>query len=260
MKKARKEMPITGPDGYRRRLWVEGASERLLLPELLEKQLGYWLIRKAAESSPAFAVHLQDQEGWANCLRPESVLAILQDPMVDRFGIVVDGDQEPGSRVRSFTSIFGDRLEQDQESPPHTILGTCAGKRVGLFVMPGGGRQGMLETLLAEEASRLQPSLMEHARHSTTESKAHGAEFADLHYDKALLHTWLAWQEQPGCAPHIRVTRPDVQPSTDGWRLFFDWFTRLFQLEAGSPPDFDDVHGIFAPTRPRPKDPHAPHT
>lgn len=229
-------------NGYRKRLWVEGDSELRLLPELLEKELGYWELKGEDAKPISFVVHVTGRGGWRSCLDRDGVSGILKDANVEALGIVVDADSDAEARMHSFRGLFPDDLVEEESPDPHSIIATAGGKSVGLFVMPGGGRRGMLETLLSAEISNLQPKLHAHAESSTRLSKQHGAAFKDADFDKALVHTWLAWQKDPGQAPHIRARGGDFKPSTDGWRLFFEWFTRLFQLEPGKAPALADVH------------------
>ena len=70
--------------------------------------------------------------------------------------------------------------------------------RVGVWLMPDNQRDGTLENFLRElvrGGDLLLPYAEEAAGHAKDEL---GAGFSANDVDKAVLHTWLAWQEEPG--------------------------------------------------------------
>jgi hypothetical protein len=69
--------------------------------------------------------------------------------------------------------------------------------RVGVWLMPDNERDGSLEdflkTLIADG-----DSLIEHASTTTDSASRLGAKFRPIDRTKAVIHAWLAWQEDPG--------------------------------------------------------------
>ena len=59
-------------------------------------------------------------------------------------------------------------------------------------------------------------------------AKRAGALFPDSRRDKAVLRTWLAWQEEPGLPYGLAVSRHYFQ-DTSLARRFAGWFRRLFK-------------------------------
>ena len=84
------------------------------------------------------------------------------------------------------------------------------GVRVGVWLMPDNRRIGALEDFLKDLIDDSDP-LLRHAEKSTAEAKARGARFPEKYSKKALVHSWLAWQEEPG--PTIRCGDQGTLPS-----------------------------------------------
>ena len=154
-------------------------------------------------------------------------------------GFVLDADL----RVQDRWQAISTRLRQAGAMPPETIpedgfVGESAEyrARVGVWLMPDNRQEGeqgegtlerFLETLV-EDADPLLP----YAREATTEAKAtHGANYPDRDVKKAVLHAWLAWQQEPGLpygtAIKARFLRHDSPAAED----FVAWFRRVFERD-----------------------------
>ncbi|MFH1466552.1 MAG: DUF3226 domain-containing protein [Pseudomonadota bacterium] len=55
--------------------------------------------------------------------------------------------------------------------------------------------------------------------------------FRDVHEPKAVLHTWLAWQEEPGTPMGLALTRRYLDPCHPRAVAFAAWLRRLFGAE-----------------------------
>ncbi len=69
---------------------------------------------------------------------------------------------------------------------------------IGIWLMPDNHRDGSIEDFLREliaDGDRIAPF----AEQASREAKAdHGALFPEKYFKKAVIETWLAWQEEPG--------------------------------------------------------------
>ena len=52
--------------------------------------------------------------------------------------------------------------------------------------------------------------------------------FRDTYRSKALIHTWLAWQEEPGTPLGLAVTKRYLDADHALARQFVQWLRRLF--------------------------------
>ena len=103
------------------------------------------------------------------------------------------------------------------------------GLRLGVWLMPDNRSSGMLETLLLD----LLPSddgLLAYSETVCKEAKEKGAPYKDVHSDKAHIHTWLAWQDEPGAQLHEAVQRRILCPASPKSRPFVKWLRDLFGI------------------------------
>lgn len=203
-------------------LLVEGRDEQFVLPELLELCGISWL----RGSEPVF---IHDSEGIENLLARETITAELKTSGVEAIGLVVDanGDIEARwERVRALlTSI---RAEFPQALDRAGVVDETADHpRLGVWLMPDNLRAGMLETLLLAASDE---PLREHARAAMATARMLGAPFKETHGDKALLHTWLAWQDPPGQQLPLAVKSRSLNAAAPALAPFVAWFRRLYQL------------------------------
>ncbi|BAC91019.1 gsl3078 [Gloeobacter violaceus PCC 7421] len=55
------------------------------------------------------------------------------------------------------------------------------------------------------------------------------ATFKEVHRSKAVIHTYLAWCDEPGYPLGKAITSQSLQPQTSIARKFTDWLVRLFE-------------------------------
>ena len=130
-----------------------------------------------------------------------SVSKSIRAANVRAYGFVLDADQHPNRRWQGLRTRFGNSgVAAPNELPPTGFVGTNANGtvRVGVWIMPDNSSPGMLENFLQTLISN-DDKLIPHAVTSTDKAKDElGAKFIEEHRSKARLHTWLAWQENPG--------------------------------------------------------------
>ena len=100
--------------------------------------------------------------------------------------------------------------------------------RVGVWLMPDNRRSGAIEEFLKDLISD-GDTLLQLADTSTVSAKKLGAAFSDAKQRKAVLHTWLAWQKNPGVPYGLAVKAHYFQHDSPAARAFVDWFRRVFQ-------------------------------
>ena len=103
---------------------------------------------------------------------------------------------------------------------------------VGVWVMPNNEATGMLEdfaALLVPDGDRL----LDHARRVV--SALPERRFAAAHQAKAEIHTFLAWQADPGKALGQAIRDSVLSRDTKTGQAFANWLRRLFWPDADSP-------------------------
>ena len=116
----------------------------------------------------------------------------------------------------------------DAPHPDGTIVsGRTPRSRLGIWLMPDNSSPGALEEFLSLLAPSEDPSWI-YANEAVVEARRRGARCREGDHRKTVLHTWLAWQEEPGL-PFGTALRTGifVRDSPEA-RRFVAWFHRLF--------------------------------
>ena len=96
--------------------------------------------------------------------------------------------------------------------------------------MPDNRSKGMLEDLLVQLVPRESESLFDLAKRCVGEATERGAPFKSAHLTKAEVHTWLAWQDDPGRSLHQAVDHRILDPMRAESKPFVRWFRSLFAV------------------------------
>ena len=92
--------------------------------------------------------------------------------------------------------------------------------------MPNNEDVGMLEDFLIDMAP--QPSIQAVMDCLEMASANGHTAFKDLHQSKAVIHTYLAWQDEPGKPLGQSITARALRPETQTAKNFADWLMELF--------------------------------
>ena len=153
----------------------------------------------------------------------------------DVVGVVIDADSDLNAR---WDSLRGQIIQAGYENvpvnpdsggtildpPPNTLL-----PRMGTWLMPDNQRTGILEDFL----KFLVPEgtlLFEHVKVSVDGIPDGEWRFSQLAKPKALIHTWLAWQQEPGKPLGTAITARYLDPMVPQVDTLVGWLRRLFML------------------------------
>lgn len=209
-----------------KKLLVEGVTERWVLPQLLEA-VGEvpWV-----EKNGLHPVHIQPFDGIEN-LTSGLIEAELNVRGRQVLGLVVDADEHPLARWQKLRDRCLRFHPGFPEAPPMDgLVLDDADVRLGAWMMPDNQVRGMLETFLAVLRTPESEPLWQHADSACTQALGLGAPFSGAHRDKALLHTWLSWQDPPGRQLHDAVKLRILSGRSPLAMRFVGWFKRLFEL------------------------------
>ncbi len=204
-------------------LLVEGDTDKRVVPELIEKLGVPW-------GSPGQEiVKIQSLGGYGELAAQFSTQ--LKGAGLKRLGILVDADEDPQARWRSLSAIINDHCPLPPAPQPGGFVGTTTqGIRLGLWMMPDNSQKGMLETFLLAFQPQTSGPLWAHTQAAADTALALGATFLTNHRDKALIHTWLAWQNTPGRQLHQALKENLLDPRCPYAQPFLAWFKALYQL------------------------------
>lgn len=153
---------------------------------------------------------------------------------VQVIGIVVDADEQLDSRWESLSNTL---LQQGYTVPkeidPNGTIISAVGRnpRIGIWLMPDNKQEpGMLEHFVATlipPDDLLKPVAWEILNRLETDKLT---KYKPVHASKALIHTWLAWQEDPGTPMGLAITKTYLDHNTVLCEQFAKWLNALFSV------------------------------
>lgn len=131
-----------------------------------------------------------------------------------------------GSDVQVFQAL---KLYLSNPAQYKTIGVVVDAARVGLWIMPDNQGHGMLEDFLSGMAAAVHPELLEESEHAISKVESQGIQqYTSRHRPKAKIHTYLAWQEEPGRTLPQAIQKHYLDVSSENARPFVTWLNRLF--------------------------------
>lgn len=163
----------------------------------------------------------------------DGIEARLKESDISALGILLDADEDiqarwqaVSSRVKSagYTDIPVSPATHGTvlEAPPGTLL-----PRVGIWLMPDNRLPGILEDFLRFLVPDGDP-LLAHVDHSVETIPTDLRRFSDLKRPKALIHTWLAWQKEPGKPFGQAISSRYLDPKLPAADVFAGWLQKTF--------------------------------
>ncbi|HEY0514945.1 MAG TPA: DUF3226 domain-containing protein [Thermoanaerobaculia bacterium] len=203
------------------RLLVEGPDDQHSVIHLMARHGFDW----DDESTPRPFV--SPEGGIEKLLRSVSVAL---KGTYERIGIILDANSSLGDRwaqIRARASQIGLDLPESPAPGGTVVQGRQPGSRVGVWLMPDNSSSGTLESFLSTLVSAEHPIWI-YAGQVTREARQRGARFPEKDHLKSVLHTWLAWQEEPGLPFGTALKAGIFETDREGALGFVAWFRNLF--------------------------------
>ncbi|MDE0101092.1 MAG: hypothetical protein OXN89_01810, partial [Bryobacterales bacterium] len=233
---------MAGPARHRHLLYVEGPDD--------EHAIGHLLIQRGVD--PRALPDFKDVGGKQGLL--QAIPVAVRAGTGKSLAFVIDANDDPRSTWESIAS----RLERvGIEAPDEIPEGGFAGKsvdycaRVGVWLMPDNRKTGALEDFLRDLIDQSDPLLCL-AEHSAEKAKQLGAKYSDRDAQKAVLHTWLAWQKDPGRPYGVAIKARFFGVDSAAMDEFVSWFQRVFGVTAQPPAGTSRGRVQARPVRNRP--------
>ena len=223
---------------HKRTLLVEGKDDKLVLLKLCENRGGQQL------NDEEIIIH-----GGVQKLL-ESFQTRLKESDVEALGVVIDADTDLAARwqaLRDRLANAGYQSIPERPDPTGTILSPPANAllprvgagtilsppanallpRVGIWIMPDNQTKGILEDFLRFLVPAESP-LFDHVESSVKSIPEGERRFGQLAEPKAIIHTWLAWQKDPGAPFGTAITARFLDPDVAQVDILVSWLKRLF--------------------------------
>lgn len=202
-------------------LWVEGKDDQAVVYALC-----------AAHALPA-VFEIQPRGGVETLLNGLGLA--LRGVPIERLGVVVDANGDADARWSAVARIARAEGYTDFPEAPDvagTILsGFEASPRLGVWIMPDNSNPGTIEDF----AAKLVPpgdALWVQAGEAVDSIPEQDRLFPVARRSKAHMHTWLAWQEQPGSPMGQAIGKGDLDAHAPAAQRFVAWLRRLMMDEA----------------------------
>lgn len=197
-------------------LLVEGSDDLHVVSSLLQKK------------KFPHCFDIQPKDGIDNVLE---VLPIqLKASGIERVGILVDADVSVESRWHSIKSILeAAGYTGIAEIPPAEgfVLAAAEKPKVGVWIMPDNTVPGMLEDFMTFLVPK-ECSMYKYAEEIVDSVPDSDGRYKDAHRSKALIHTWLAWKEDPGTPLGLAITKKYFSSDAEEVEPFVAWLNNLF--------------------------------
>lgn len=178
-------------------------------------------------------ITIRDKEGIANIL---ATLKTEVDANQDFLGIVVDANSSLDSRWQSLTDrLKGLEIGYSNVSDNPAENGLILERdnflpKLGIWVMPNNKLVGKIENFIRLLVSTEKENLWQIVENTVNAIPNEEKLFADKDIIKAQVHTFLAWQDEPGRPMGESITRRYFQTDAPEALNFVEWIRRLFEL------------------------------
>ena len=154
--------------------------------------------------------------------------ASILTPEKKTIGVVLDADDSVDSRWQQIIGKIACHGYAFPSVPNSagTIIKRTDLPDLGIWLMPNNNDVGILEDFLLEMSDPMAMRLAKECVQKAKEQKV--ALFKEVHRSKAELHTYLAWQDEPGRPLGQSVTSHALQSDTEIAHCFMTWLRTVF--------------------------------
>lgn len=213
---------------------MKQVNKSVLLVEGKDDQHVIWSLLEYYKVPETFVVN--DCDGIDNLLHEVS-LRLTTPTMYTRMGVVMDADVNIQGRYDALCSILESTGKYDLSQVVLSERGTLIKSLdenypvIGLWLMPDNRSNGMLEDFVMALAD-VEDELMHESDVvlSSLEQRSLNR-YSSVHRSKAKIHTYLAWQEEPGKPMGQAITAKVLHAESESARVFVEWIKSLFTPE-----------------------------
>ena len=198
-----------------KKLLVEGNDDRHVIWALCEKH-------RIQETFDVI-----DCNGIDNLIKQIPVR--IKESDVNTIGIIVDADENLNSRWSSIKDlIINAGFDIPVHLPKEGLITENETQKIGVWIMPNNNENGMLEdfiTFLVPDDDLLLPVV------KTTLDNLESVnlnKYPKKNKSKATIHSWLAWQEEPGIPMGLSITKRYLSTDEQTCCRLINWLNKLF--------------------------------
>jgi hypothetical protein len=201
---------------FNKKLLVEGNDDKHVILALCEK----------FDIPEVFDV--SECNGFENLLIELPVR--LKQSDIETIGIIVDADSDIKLRWEQLKDLLykhGLNVHEDL-TKAGLIIKDDSKITIGVWIMPNNNLNGMLEdfmTFLVPNDDKLMPIVKENLYQIENKNLN---KYKPIHHSKAVIHSWLANQENPGTPLGQSITKKYLSTDEETCLSLVNWINRLF--------------------------------
>ncbi|MDR2116756.1 MAG: hypothetical protein LBP87_10305 [Planctomycetaceae bacterium] len=201
---------------YNQKLLVEGKDDQHVL----------WALCQQFGVKESFDVI--DCEGIENLL--EQIPQRLKQSGIETLGIIIDADTDINARWQSVKNSEAlHKFEIPDQLPKEGLICNNAERiKFGVWMMPNNKTNGMLEDFIAylvPEKDQLFP-IADNVLNDIENRNLQ--KYSQNYKAKARIHTWLAWQEEPGTPLGQSITKKYLSTDKATCLILINWLRGFF--------------------------------
>jgi len=222
------ETAVVKADSYENYLLVEGDEDKHVFTQLMRH---YQVFEKFEFKHENFEI--KSHNGIENLLSLRTLRNYFVVDESRRYGVVIDADEDIAARWKQLKSIceaIGYRNVPSDPSPDGTFLSEEGLAAVSVWLMPDNKISGMMEDFIGWLVPR-DDLLWPMAGDIVQKVIERDRRFRKSYISKACIHTWLAWQKDPGTSLGMSINKHYVDANAIHAQQFIIWIRKLFDLE-----------------------------
>jgi hypothetical protein len=175
-------------------------------------------------------VEVKPSEGINKLL--EAIPVDLKGSDLSNLGIVMDADSDAQARwdaIKQVLTKAGYITVPKSPVADGAIITQTDMPSIGVWIMPDNANGGAVEhfaSLLVPAGDALWPLAEKTVQTVITTDRRFGM----THELKATMHTWLAWQKEPGRPMGQAITKHYLDPASTHAEPLYEWLKKLFRL------------------------------
>ncbi len=167
----------------------------------------------------------------------ESIDTRIDESGLECIGFVVDSDEDISNRWTSLRDVLVTRCGYTNVPETPEVGGTIVRQNdkavVGFWLMPNNILPGALEEFI-RLLIPIGDSKWDYAMSAVDGLPNKPTSPDDNWTSKAKIHSWLAWQEEPGKPIGQAITKRYLDPKAEQAQQLVSWIIRLFSLQQNS--------------------------
>jgi hypothetical protein len=210
---------------HSKRLLVEGRNDLFTVVNVMKAHVTW-------PDRPFAPVHIVERGNDAAVLDISGLSTEIKQTGTLAVGMIIDGDADPAARWKAI-HLAGAHIGCAMPAampPTGLIVQSSFGPKFGAWIMPDNVNPGILESFAALLVPPAQAAVLKYTGEALDEARKRGAQWKDAHRDKARLHTFLSWSDEPGKPIGQAVQAKVLDPAAASAMPFVTWMKTLFDL------------------------------